>query len=67
MITQNLMTFEKAALVRIPFQACDTCEQAGYDLAEHFKKAEKTLLLQNQLRNQVHLWSQGEEVSLFES
>ncbi len=67
MLSQNLTTFEKATLVRIPFQACDSCEQAGYDLVEQFKKGEKNLLLQNQLRNQVHMWSQGEEVKLFES
>lgn len=67
MISQNLMTFEKAVLVRIPYESCSICEQAGYDLVGHFKKAEKTLLLQNQLQHQVHLWSHGEEVTLFDS
>jgi hypothetical protein len=57
------MTFEKAALVRIPFEACEDCLQAGYDLAEHFKKTEKTLLLQNQLGDEIRLWIDGREVN----
>jgi len=62
-LSQNQMTFEKAALVRIPFEACEDCLQAGYDLAEHFKKTEKTLLLQNQLGDEIRLWIDGREVN----
>lgn len=62
-LSQNQMTFEKAALVRIPFEACEDCLQAGYDLVEHFKSSQKALLLQNQLHNEVRLWLDGKEVN----
>ncbi|EQB21957.1 hypothetical protein UNSWDHB_701 [Dehalobacter sp. UNSWDHB] len=65
MISQKTSAFQKAVLARIPFEACPDCEQAGYDLAETFKKLEKTVLLQNQLRDQVHLWRDGREVNPF--
>jgi acetoin utilization deacetylase AcuC-like enzyme len=65
-ISERLPTFLKAALVRIPFEACDVCEQSGYDLVELYKKTEKTVLLQNQLKNEVHFWKDSREVRLFE-
>ncbi|NLL51552.1 MAG: histone deacetylase [Peptococcaceae bacterium] len=65
--TRNQATMEKAMLVKIPFEACPACEQAGYDLVEHYKKSAQTLLLQNQLRNQVLFWENGKEVNLFAS
>jgi acetoin utilization deacetylase AcuC-like enzyme len=66
-ISQRLPINLKAVLIRIPFEACEVCEQAGYDLVESYKRIEKTVLLQNQLRNEVHLWIDSREVSLFES
>lgn len=66
-ISQNSQTWAKAILIRIPFEACTTCEQAAYDLEEYFRKAEKTVLFQNQLRNEVHFWNDSREVILFES
>jgi len=66
MISQNQLTFEKAVLVRIPFAACAECRQAGYDLLEHFQKTAKTLLLQNQLQNEIRLWHESREVNLLE-
>ncbi|NLI94002.1 MAG: histone deacetylase [Peptococcaceae bacterium] len=65
-ISQNQLTFEKAVLVRIPFEACESCRQAGYDLIEHFKNTEKTLLLQNQYKNEVRFWNDGREVNFVE-
>ncbi|WP_368292443.1 histone deacetylase [Dehalobacter sp. TBBPA1] len=65
MISQKPSAFQKAVLVRIPFEACPDCEQAGYDLAETFQKSEKTVLLQNQRRDQVHFWTDGREVNPF--
>lgn len=66
-ISQSLLTFEKAVLVRIPFKACSFCEQAGYDLFESYKKNEKIVLFQNQLRNEVFFWNNCREVRLIES
>ncbi|NLO98068.1 MAG: histone deacetylase [Peptococcaceae bacterium] len=63
--TSNLNTGEKAVLVKIPFEACPACEQAGYDLAEQYKKSAPTLLLQNQLHNRISFWENGKEVNLF--
>lgn len=64
-MTQKLSAFQKGVLIRIPFEACSQCEQAGYDLAETLTKSEKTVVLQNQLRNDVRIWNNGEEVSTF--
>jgi acetoin utilization deacetylase AcuC-like enzyme len=63
--TQNLHTMEKAVLVRIPFEACPACEQAGYDLTEIYRGSVKTLFFQNQLRDQLLFWENGKEVNLF--
>lgn len=63
-ITKNLQTYAKAVLIRIPFAACDDCEKGAYDLLEHFLKSEKTILLQNQLRDEVRLWQDKKEVEL---
>ncbi|RNC28816.1 MAG: Histone deacetylase-like amidohydrolase [Candidatus Dichloromethanomonas elyunquensis] len=65
-LSRNELTFEKAVLVRIPFEACEACVQTGYDLVEHFKNTEKTLLLQDQLQNKIMLWHDGREVSFDE-
>lgn len=64
-ITQSLLTFEKAVLVRIPFESCSLCQKAGYDLVEYFKNNEKYLLLQDQSKNNVSFWTNGKEVNLF--
>lgn len=66
-LTHNDLTYEKAALIRIPFEACDSCRQAGYDLLEHCINKEKMFLFQNQPENIVQLWHNGKEVSLIES
>jgi hypothetical protein len=60
-------------VIRIPFDACKPCEQAGYDLLENYLKElkgrdrGKNILFQNQLHNRLRLWENGEEVKDFES
>ncbi|HHV65050.1 MAG TPA: histone deacetylase [Peptococcaceae bacterium] len=66
-ITQNLQTYRRGVLIRIPFEACPACCQAGYDLLEFFKAKEKIVLMQNQLKNEVHFWKDSREVRSFES
>jgi len=59
---------QKSLLVRIPFQACPDCEQAGYDLWDHLQhhsEATTDGLLQNQLRDQLIAWNRKEGLSEF--
>ncbi|UWG99139.1 histone deacetylase [Dehalobacter sp. DCM] len=63
--SQKPSAFQKGVLIRIPFDACPQCEQAGYDLAENLIKSENMIMMQNQLKNKVHMWHNGEEVSPF--
>ena len=49
----------KSILVRIPFQACSECEQAGYDLWEELQRRRDepvSGLLQNQLHDKHYFW-----------
>lgn len=66
-LTQNWQTQSQAVLVRIPFEACNCCEQAGHDLIESFTKSKENVLLQNQCHNDVRFWMDSREVNLFES
>ncbi|SPF41820.1 conserved hypothetical protein [Candidatus Desulfosporosinus infrequens] len=53
----------QSILVRIPFQACPECEQAGYDLWDHLlHHSEHTSsgLLQNQLHDKLFVWERKE-------
>lgn len=59
---------QKSVLVRIPFQACPECEQAGYDLWEHLQEPSgdiTTGLLQNQLRDKRFGWQRKEGLREF--
>lgn len=50
-------------LVRIPFQACPACEQAGYDLWDYLQthSGEDTgCLLQDQLHDEISYWCKKE-------
>ncbi|NLP45059.1 MAG: histone deacetylase [Peptococcaceae bacterium] len=58
MLSQNLETYEKGLVIRIPFEACETCEQAGYDLFDALKEREKNIFLQN-LKNNKVIWRIG--------
>ncbi|MGI5901892.1 MAG: histone deacetylase [Desulfitobacteriia bacterium] len=72
-LTENLNLGEQGIVIRIPFDACKPCEQAGYDLLENYLKElkgrdrGKNILFQNQLHNRLRLWENGEEVKDFES
>jgi acetoin utilization deacetylase AcuC-like enzyme len=55
---------QKSVLVRIPFQACPSCEQAGYDLWEYVQHHHKDIqsgVLQNQLHNQHNVWQRKKD------
>ena len=59
---------QKSMLVRIPFQACPDCEQAGYDLWDHLQHhSEDTTsgLLQNQLHDKLDVWNRKEGLRKF--
>ncbi|EHQ89935.1 histone deacetylase family protein [Desulfosporosinus youngiae] len=59
---------QKSILVRIPFQACSSCEQAGYDLWEqlqHSKDDIKSGFLQNQLQDRYYVWNRKEGLREF--
>ncbi len=59
---------QKSMLVRIPFQACPACEQAGYDLWDHLQHhSEDTIsgLLQNQLHDKLDVWNRKEGLRKF--
>lgn len=65
-LSQTDQSHTQAVLIRIPFESCPVCEQAGYDLAETYQQTSKSVLLQNQLRNEVRFWKDSREVNLFE-
>jgi len=59
---------QKSVLVRIPFQACPDCEEAGYDLWDHLQKPSEHYtsgLLQNQLRDKQDVWNREEGLRQF--
>jgi len=56
----------KSILVRIPFGACQACEQAGYDLWESSIGRCQSALLQNQKSGQVQFWHIDQGVKIFE-
>ncbi|MDR3586139.1 MAG: histone deacetylase [Desulfosporosinus sp.] len=59
---------QTAVLVRIPFQACPECEQAGYDLWDHLlQHSEDTSsgLFQNQLHDKLSVWQRKEGLTQF--
>ena len=64
-IESNRSHSPKSVLIRIPFDACPACEEAGNGLWEHLQtRAEEGIvsgLLQNQLRNQHQVWQRKKE------
>ncbi|SHH82188.1 histone deacetylase family protein [Desulfosporosinus lacus] len=59
---------ETSILVRIPFEACPICEQAGYDLWDHLQKPNEGFangMLQNQLHDKQYLWNRKEGLMEF--
>ncbi|HHY27956.1 MAG TPA: histone deacetylase [Desulfitobacterium dehalogenans] len=63
--SQHTITGNTFALVRIPFEACQQCTQAGYDLWEHFIGRKTSVLLQDQRNNEVELWHLDKGVTHF--
>lgn len=60
--SQNASTGDKFALIRIPFNACTGCRQAGEDLWEDFKGRKTSVLLQNQFQDLIRFWDIHEGV-----
>lgn len=59
---------QKSILVRIPFQACPECEQAGYDFWDHLQHHSDdntSVLLQNQLNDNLEVWNRKEGLREF--
>jgi len=59
---------QKSLLVRIPFQACSECEQAGYDLWDHLQHHSDdntSVFLQNQLNDNLEVWNRKEGLREF--
>jgi len=59
---------QKSILVRIPFQACSECEQAGYDLWDHLLHQSEDItsgFLQNQLQDKLMVWDKQEGLMQF--
>ncbi|MFZ3372755.1 MAG: histone deacetylase, partial [Desulfitobacteriaceae bacterium] len=55
----------KHALIRIPFGACPTCVQAGFDLWESQMGRMGSILLQDQVQNKIQFWQIDEGVTTF--
>ncbi|MDA8227641.1 MAG: histone deacetylase [Desulfitobacterium hafniense] len=64
MLSQHVELGEKYALIRIPFEACPDCEQAGLDLWDYLITQFKIVLLQNQTRDQIVFWNKNEGVKI---
>ncbi|HVJ48657.1 histone deacetylase [Desulfitobacterium sp.] len=60
--SQHASTGERFALIRIPFQACSTCRQAGEDLWEDFMGRKTSVLLQDQSQDLIQFWDVHEGV-----
>jgi len=59
---------QRSILVRIPFQACPSCEQAGYDLWDQLQQSSddiKSGFLQNQLHDRHYVWNRKEGLREF--
>jgi acetoin utilization deacetylase AcuC-like enzyme len=66
--SSRLSSPKKSILVRIPFQACEDCEQAGYDLWDHLQQHNEDIAdgsLQNQLLDQLYVWNRKEGLREF--
>lgn len=63
--SQHAETGENYALIRVPFEACPECHQAGYDLWENTIGRKTSVLLQDQLENKVHFWNMHKGVTDF--
>lgn len=55
--SQHAETGENFALIRVPYEACPECRQAGYDLWDGLIGRKTSVLLQDQSENKVHFWN----------
>ncbi|MEA4903117.1 histone deacetylase [Desulfitobacterium sp.] len=63
--SQNAYAGEKFALIRIPFNACKECRQAGEDLWGAFIGRKTSVLFQDQVHDSIQLWNVQEGVRNF--
>lgn len=63
--SQHASTGEKFALIRIPFNTCPDCKQAGYDLWEDLIGRKTSVLLQDQSQDQLRFWDVHEGVTSY--
>lgn len=63
--TRRLREQQKHYLVRIPFQSCPDCLQAGFDLWEYLTKKAERVLLQDQFHDKVYFWHNHKGVRPF--
>ena len=63
--SQHTEIGEKFALIRVPYEACPECRQAGYDLWEDLIGRRTAILLQDQVENKVHFWNMHKGVTDF--
>lgn len=60
--SQHGSTGQRFALIRIPFNACSDCQQAGEDLFERFIGQKTSVLFQDQSRDEIRFWDVNEGV-----
>lgn len=63
--TQHAETRENFALIRVPYESCSECNQAGYDLWEDLIGRKTAVLFQVQSENKVLYWNMHEGVKNF--
>lgn len=63
--TQRDLLNHKGTLVRIPFDACPECTQAGYDLWDQLTRKMQNAILQDQPQDRIHIWDCHEGVKHF--
>jgi len=63
--SQHPMYYTKHTLIRIPFEACSTCSQAGYDLWNNQIGRNGSALLQDQAQNIIKFWQIHQGVTTY--
>jgi acetoin utilization deacetylase AcuC-like enzyme len=63
--SQSPLDGSNNSLIRIPFEACPTCSQAGHDLWGGLLGQRRNILFQDQPQNKVQLWQYHEGVTTY--
>ncbi len=63
--TRKVPEKNRYVLIRIPFDACDACTQAGYDLWEYQIGRADSVILQDQAHNNTEFWRIDEGVTTY--